>query len=168
METLYQLATINFTGLLLAVKIFFLLISVFFLLAIIFFLSQSSFLKFSYLLDFTEFFTFKPYGLKKIVKEWTAITRRLDTGLESEYKLAIIEADSLLDDILKKMGFGGETLGEKLEKLTYVSLSSVDDAREAHKTRNNIVHDPDYRLSLDDAKKTISIYEKSLIDLQAL
>jgi hypothetical protein len=88
--------------------------------------------------------------------------------LESEYKLAVIEADSVLDDILKRMGFAGQTLGERLEKLTSASLTNIEEVREAHKTRNNIVHDPNYRLSLDEARKLISIYEKALVDLQAL
>jgi len=74
----------------------------------------------------------------------------------------------MLDDILKRMGYSGETLGERLNKLTIASLPNLEEAKEAHKIRNNIVHDPDYRLSLDEAKKTIETYERALTDLQAL
>ncbi len=74
----------------------------------------------------------------------------------------------MLDDILKRMGYGGESLGERLEKITVASLPNLDEVKVAHKTRNNIVHDPDYRLSLDEARKTLEIYEKTLTDLQAL
>lgn len=112
--------------------------------------------------------TFRPYGVRKIVKEWLKIKARLDTGLESEYKLCVIEADSMLDDILKGMGIGGGSLGERLERITVASLSNLEQVRQAHTTRNNIVHDPNYRLSLDEAKKTVEIFEKSLTDLQAL
>jgi len=168
MEIINVLNSINFTALLLVVKIIFLIIFALFVIGIIFFLSQSSFLKISYLMDISEFFTYRPYGVRKMVSDWTKITRRLDAGLESEYKLAVIEADSVLDDILKRMGFAGQTLGERLEKLTSASLTNIEEVREAHKTRNNIVHDPNYRLSLDEARKLISIYEKALVDLQAL
>lgn len=168
MDILSYVNSISFSGLILVIKIIFLALSALFIIGIIFFLSQSSFLKISYFMDMTEFFTYRPFGVKKMVSDWAKITRRLDTGLESEYKLAIIEADSVLGDILKKMGFAGETLGERLEKLTIASLSNIEEVREAHRIRNNIVHDPDYRLTLDDAKKLISTYEKSLVDLQAL
>jgi len=168
MEIINVLNSINFTALLLVAKIIFLIIFALFVIGIIFFLSQSSFLKISYLMDISEFFTYRPYGVRKMVSDWAKITRRLDTGLESEYKLAVIEVDSVLDDILKKMGFAGQTLGERLEKLTSASLTNIEEVREAHKTRNNIVHDPNYRLSLDDARKLIFIYEKALVDLQAL
>jgi len=47
-------------------------------------------------------------------------------------------------------------------------LPNLEEARAAHQTRNNIVHDPNYRLSLDEARKILAVYEKSLIDLQAL
>lgn len=100
-------------------------------------------------------------------KNWAKITARLKAELESEWKIAIIEADSILNDILMRMGFGGETLGERLDKLTAAFLSNLQQVREAHKVCNNIVHDPDYRVSLDEAKRVVGIYEQALRDLQA-
>jgi len=73
----------------------------------------------------------------------------------------------MLNDILKRMGFGGETLGERLEKLTAATLPNLEQIWEAHKIRNNIVHDPDYRLTLDEARKVLGIYEQALRDLEA-
>ena len=102
-----------------------------------------------------------------MVKAWAKITSRLETGLESEYKLAVIEADSILDNILNRMGFSGETLGERLNKLTVATLPNCEQVREAHKIRNNIVHDPSYRLGLDEAKRVLGIYQQALRDLQA-
>ena len=87
---------------------------------------------------------------------------------ESEHKLAIIEAEGLLDDIFKKMGFLGEAIGDRLKQITPSQLENIEEIREAHKIRNNIVHDPDYRLSLEEAKKAFEIYEKALINLEAL
>jgi hypothetical protein len=54
-----------------------------------------------------------------------------------------------------------------LQKVTAGTLPNVEEVWEAHKIRNNIVHDPDYRLSLDEAKRALEIYEKALTDLQA-
>ncbi len=149
-------------------KILFLILSLFFLGVVIFVLIKTTWIRRIIFWDAQEFLTYRSYGVRKIAKQWLKIRARLDTGMESEFKLAAIEADSMLDDILKRMGYGGESLGERLEKITVASLPNLDEVKVAHKTRNNIVHDPDYRLSLDEARKTLEIYEKTLTDLQAL
>jgi ribosome assembly protein YihI (activator of Der GTPase) len=115
-----------------------------------------------------EFFTYKPYGVKRLVKVWSKIEKKMEGASESEYKLAVIEADNILNDLLKKIGYAGQTLGEKLEKITSATISNIDELLEAHKTRNNIVHDPDYKLSLDEAKKILEIYKVALKSLEAL
>jgi len=157
----------SFSGWLFILKVVFIFIFLFFLVGIIFFLTRTSWLRYILLSDITEFLTFRPYGIRKIEKIWSRTKARLDRGLESEYKLAVIEADSMLDDILKRMGYSGETLGERLTKLTAATLPNIEDIKTAHQIRNNIIHDPDYRLSLDEARKVLDIYEKALRDLQA-
>jgi len=147
------------------VIVFFLILLVF---IVIFTFWKTSWLKIRILLDFFEFFTYRPYGVKKLAKQWAKIMTRLASGLESEYKLAVIEADSMFDDILKKMGYSGETLGERLKKISSAILPNIEEIGQAHKIRNNIVHDPDFRLSLDEAKKALTIYEKALTELGAL
>lgn len=150
------------------VKILFILISVFFIGFIIFVLIKSTYMKRLIFVDTREFVSFRSFGIRKLSRQWLKIREGLEKGMESQYKLSVIEADSILDDTLKKMGFLGETLGERLEKLTSATLPNIEDVLVAHTVRNNIVHDPDYKLGLEEAKKTIDIYEKSLVDLQAL
>ncbi len=157
----------TFTGWLLALKVAFIVFSLFLLGVIIFSLLKCSWLKFILLFDIFEFFTWRPFGVRKIVRVWNKITVRLDTGLESEYKLAVIEADSMLDDILKRMGYAGETLKERLNNLTSATLPNIEEIKATHQVRNNIVHDPDYRLSLDDARAALTVFEQALKDLQA-
>ena len=157
----------SFIGWLFILKVVFIFLFLFFLVGIIFFLFRTSWLRYILLSDVTEFLTFRPYGVRKIEKIWSRTKARLDRGLESEYKLAVIEADSMLEDTLKKMGYGGETLGERLTKLTAATLSNIEEIKTAHQIRNSIIHDPDYRLSLDEARKVLDIYEKAFRDLQA-
>lgn len=157
----------SFEGGLLVFKIVFIVISLGFLVMIIFLLFKSPWLKMLFFEDAAEFMTFRPFGVRKIVKIWDRIKGRLETGLESEYKLAVIEADSMLDDILRRMGFAGETLGERLQKLTSATLPNIEEIQKTHQVRNSIIHDPDYRLSLDQAKKTLDVYEQAFRDLQA-
>ena len=119
-------------------------------------------------IDFIEFLRFKPYAILRVSKKWKKIRQRLEQGTESEAKLAIIEADDLLNEILKRMGYSGETLGEKLKQVKKAILPNLDEVFQVHKIKSDIVYDPTYRLNLDEAKRAISIYEKALTDLQAL
>jgi uncharacterized protein YutE (UPF0331/DUF86 family) len=158
----------TFSGWLLFFKTLFIFFSLLFLGFIIFALFKTTWLKRLIIWDLQEFLTYRPFGVSKVERKWQKIKKRLETETESEAKLAIIEADSMLDGILDRMGFGGRTLGERLDKLTAVSLPNIEEVKQAHKIRNNIVHDPTYKLDLEEAKKVISAYEKALTDLQAL
>jgi len=153
---------------LLPIRIVFLAFSAFFLGMIIFVLSKTHYLQWFFLQDLVHFFTVKTYGTRKIDKQWQKVLSRLDSGLESEYKLAVLEADRMMENSLKKMDYTGANLEERLAKLTSVTLPNIEEVLEAHKTRNNILHDPDYKLELAEAKRIMSIYEEAFRSLQIL
>ena len=125
----------------------------------LFVLTRTMWMKFFFLFDFTEFFTFRPYGLRRMARRWQQILLRLESGNEAEYKLAVVEADDMLSNILLRMGFRGETLGDQLQILTPAIIPNLTDATQAHQVRNNVVHNPDYRLTLEEAQKTLEIYQ---------
>lgn len=156
-----------FEGWLLVLRIVFIVLSLLLLLFILFSLLTTQWLRLFILQDLAEFLTFRPYGVRRIERMWNRIRARMESGMESEYKLAVIEADSLLDDTLKRMGYRGQTVGERLDNLTAATLPNIEEIRVSHQTRNNIIHDPDYRLSLDEARKTLEVYEQAFRDLQA-
>ena len=149
-------------------KIIFIFLSLFFVGVIVYVLIRSQYLKVTLTEDLIDFFTYQPFRISKFAEQWSKLTGRLERASQPEAKLIVIEADRMLDDILKKMGYGGEILGEKLKLLTPATLPNINQVIEAHKIRNNIVHDPDYRLGLEEAKRVLGIYEKALTDLQAL
>ncbi len=155
------------TGWLLFFKIFFILDAVAIIAFIIYTWFVTPWLKRLILWDIKEFFTFRPYITRKIDKDWVKILHRLDSDLETEYKLAVIEADLLLDDILKRMGTEGKNLAEKLDKLKPDALSNFLDVRAADQLYQNLVYDPSYRLTLVEAKKIVAVFEKALTDLEA-
>jgi hypothetical protein len=105
---------------------------------------------------------------KRMTKKWNAILKKLETGDESNLKLAVIEADKILDDLLKKIGYQGENMGERLKQLTPAQIANLEALWQAHKLRNSIVHDPDFRLTRSQAENAIKIYQRTLEDLQAL
>lgn len=147
-------------------KIAFIVIGALFLLGIIFLLLKNSWLKRRFFEGWTEFFIYRPFGVKKTFKQWTKVLKRLDTGKEADYKLAIIEADGLLNDILKKIGYNGKTMAKILEQLDVTILPNIEQVWKVHKIRNNVVHDPDYELRLEQAREALEIYEKTFRDLE--
>ena len=84
----------------------------------------------------------------------------------NDWKLAIIEADIILDGLLKERGYAGGSLGERLRSITPSQLASIDDAWEAHKVRNRIAHDgTDFGLTKRIAEETINRYSRVFTEL---
>jgi hypothetical protein len=54
--------------------------------------------------------------------------------------VAILEADSLLEEVLKEKGFSGETLNELLNSARESGFRHIQDAWDAHIYRNEIAH----------------------------
>lgn len=149
-------------------KITLLVIAVLMLGTLIFTILNTHYFQWRYFRDLFEFLSYRTYGTSKITKLWTKTLKRLDSPLESEHKLAIIEADDILDSSLKKIGYPGQTLEERLEKITRDTIANIEETRSVHKVRNNIVHDPDYHLAPNEARKIIDVYAQSFRDLQIL
>ena len=154
----------EFKGFMLYIKIIFIVISLILFVATIILLKKSSWLKNRYLEEITEFTAYRPFGLKESFKQWNKIAKRLEADEESEYRLAIIEAEALFDKALTKLDYKGDNFLEKLEQLDKSTLPNIKDVHRAHKIRNDIVHDPDYKLTLDQAKEVLAIYEKATRD----
>lgn len=81
--------------------------------------------------------------------------------------LAVIDADKLLDEALKKKNFRGKTMGERLVSAQR-SLKDNDAVWYAHKLRNRLVHEPDVKLRKKEAIEALAGFKKGLSDLGAL
>ena len=150
----------EFKGLLLYIKAAFILASTLLLLGIIVLTSKTTWLDRRTIENSVELMTFKPFKPKDDLRTWERIRKKIDGKKESDYKLAVIEADSLLEKLLEKTGCKGNTMEERLNKAKSVIAIDLSDVRKAHSIRNNIVYDPDYKLTFEEAKKTIDDYEK--------
>jgi hypothetical protein len=105
---------------------------------------------------------------KIMVERWESVLKKLEANDESSYKLAVIEADKIFDDLLKRMGYQGEDMGERLRQLTSSQIANLDEVWQAHKIRNRIVHEPDFQLKRSQAKRVVEIYQRALEDLEAV
>lgn len=93
-------------------------------------------------------------------KEWARIEALLDSDNESDWKLAIIEADILLGEMLEKMGLPGETIADRLKAVEKSDFTTIEYAWEAHKIRNSIAHEgKNFLINKREVDRVISLYE---------
>ena len=92
--------------------------------------------------------------------KWARVLNHLESQNEGEWRLSIIEADIMLDELLSVMGLQGETIGDKLKSVEKSDFNTLDLAWEAHKIRNKIAHDgADFGLTQREARRVVSLYE---------
>lgn len=91
---------------------------------------------------------------------WERVLTLINSLNENDWRLAIIEADIMLDDILSKLSLPGDTIGDKLKAVERSDFTTIDNAWEAHKIRNQIAHEgPSFRLNHHEAKRVIGLFE---------
>lgn len=105
-----------------------------------------------------------------IKRKWAEIEQLMSIGRPSNFKTAILEADKLLDHVLKIKRFRGETMGERMKSIPRNKFDRdfFDDMWNAHITRNNMVHNMNYEVQHFDAKRAIKQFERVLRELGAL
>lgn len=90
---------------------------------------------------------------------WSRVEEYMTSLNPSDWKVAILEADNMLDEIVERMGYQGSALGERMKKISPTDFPYLEEAWEAHKIRNAVAHKgTDYALSRSDAEHVINIY----------
>lgn len=103
---------------------------------------------------------------EEIKKRWEEIEKTAGQGPMGA-KLALIEADKLLDHVLKSMMIPGETLGERLKMAAY-KYPAITKVWPAHKLRNQLVHDSQFELRSGEARRALSDFHAALRTLRVL
>ena len=91
---------------------------------------------------------------------WDHIQELINSENPSDWRLAIIESDSVLETLLKDRDLPGKGIGEMLKSISPGDLGSMQAAWDAHLVRNKIAHDgSEFELSNREARRTIQLYE---------
>lgn len=98
---------------------------------------------------------------KSIREQWRKIEGLMIPGKEMNYKLAVIEADKLLDYALKALNFSGDTTADRLNAAAY-KYPKLKKVWWAHKVRNYIVHDARYMIKFGETQRVLSLFKKAL------
>lgn len=144
------------------IKFVFILFAAFFLCAIVYFYIESSYLQYQFLQDVAEFFSWQAYGLRQFERRWKGIAKKIESGSEKDYKFAILEADDFLQQVLENADYQGQNMEELIEDAGKKNLPNYKEILEAHNVRNSIVHNVNYALDLNTARRILSDYEKTI------
>ena len=100
-------------------------------------------------------------AMPEVVNEkWQKVLAHINSTNPSDWKLAILECDIMLADILEKMGYMQPSIGEKLKSIEPSDFTNIENAWEAHKIRNAIAHEgSDFLINEREAKRVIGLYE---------
>lgn len=101
------------------------------------------------------------YQLPEPDPRWLQIQNHMASHNQSEWRVAILEADILLYDMLNQMGYPGDSIGEMLKQADSTSFATLDDAWKAHRIRNTIAHEgANYELTRGEAERAIRMYQR--------
>jgi hypothetical protein len=139
-------------------------VALIFLAGIIYFVIETGY--FSYRINrFRHIVLQSDISKKEAQESWHKIEEYFYRGGESDLKVAILEADKLLNDALREAGVMGVQFGDRLKKATPQQIPNLNELWQAHKLRNQIAHEPNFKLKRDLAEKALDIYETTLKNL---
>lgn len=101
----------------------------------------------------------------KFQEKWQELQKLLKD--KKSWPEAVIAADKLLDEALKKKRFAGKGMGERLVKAQRL-LTDNDGVWFGHKLRNKLEQDPNMKLKEKDVKQALLGIRQALKDLGAL
>ncbi|HCC06111.1 TPA: hypothetical protein DEP94_01990 [Candidatus Nomurabacteria bacterium] len=97
---------------------------------------------------------------------WAIIEGYMASTTGALWRIGILEADTMLAEVLKEKGYKGEDVGEMLNS---ASFKTVQLAWDAHKIRNKIAHEGStFVLTEREAKRAYALYEAVFKELKAI
>ena len=92
---------------------------------------------------------------------WKKVVDLSSSLNEADWRVAIIEADAMLEDMVEAMGYHGITLGDRLKAIEQSDFRTLQFAWEAHKVRNKIAHQgSSFVLIKREVDRVIGLYEQ--------
>ncbi len=92
---------------------------------------------------------------------WRRVLEHAESPDEHKWRLAILEADIMLNELLDLQGYKGETIAEKMKLVSRSNFNAIDDAWEAHKVRNKVAHEGvEFHISEREKNHVINLYQR--------
>ena len=100
---------------------------------------------------------------------WKYIQTLIESPNESDWRISILEADTLLEESFKTGGIEGNTMAELLEEAKTNGYPNIQGAWDAHLIRNKIAHEgQDFPLTQIEGRRIIKLYQNIFEDLKVI
>lgn len=100
---------------------------------------------------------------------WHYILTLVESPNDSDWRVSIIEADTMLEELLREKGMEGDTVSELLEEARSNGYASMQDAWEAHLVRNKIAHQgSEFPVSQVEARRVIRMFQNFFEELRVI
>ncbi|MBI5470064.1 hypothetical protein HY968_01955 [Candidatus Kaiserbacteria bacterium] len=97
----------------------------------------------------------------KVHLRWNRVRDQANSDNVQNWRLAVLEADIMLKELLESLGYRGETMADKMRVVDKTRFNTIDLAWEAHRFRNRIAHESSmHSISAIDVRHAIALYEK--------
>jgi hypothetical protein len=110
-----------------------------------------------------------PRVIEKKNARWAHIESLFASHNKNDWRVAIIEADTMLDELVESLNFPGKNLGERLKNANTRIFPTLQSAWEAHKVRNKIAHEGiNFNISEREAHMTKKHFEFIFKDMNII
>jgi len=100
-------------------------------------------------------------------KQWKKTESLLEEPYQASWKLAVLQAEGIVERTLKQIGFQGNNFSQQIQELQKQGYRHLDILSELHQKKEKILKDKNFSLSLAQAKETVAVYKafwKEVID----
>jgi hypothetical protein len=96
----------------------------------------------------------------KYVEQWEKIKQGAASSDLSKAKVAMIEGDQMLGNILEKIGYQGKDTGEKIALVRPGQLIGLEEAKQSHDVFKKVIHNSEYEIGAQEIQTALEGYEK--------
>ena len=99
--------------------------------------------------------------VSKAQLRWNHILEQIASESHQDWRLAILEADIMLNELLDVQGYRGDTMADKMKTVERADFKTIDLAWEAHRVRNALAHQGSLQeLQEREARRVVGLYEQ--------
>ena len=91
---------------------------------------------------------------------WNRVIEQANSSNPESWRLSILEADIMLNELLDLQGYKGETIADKMKQVDRMKFNSIESAWDAHKIRNRVAHEGGLSLTPREVRSAITLYER--------
>ncbi len=107
-------------------------------------------------------------GEERAIRHWKGVVKKYHSGSIEHIKLALGEADDILDEILKARAFPGQGIDERLGYISEEQIPGINELIKAHTLAKSLREDPAMETTKELLSEALHSYQATLEELKIL